>query len=78
MKRYEALADELAESIADVTGFNGKLVFDTTKPDGPPRKLVDVSRLTALGWKASIPLEQGLQQTYQWFLQQTSADMRGF
>jgi GDP-L-fucose synthase len=55
---------ELAETIARVTGFNGRLVWDTTKPDGAPRKLMDVSRLAALGWHAQIPLEQGLRDTY--------------
>ena len=55
---------ELAETIARVTGFNGRLVWDTTKPDGAPRKLMDVSRLAALGWQAQIPLEQGLRDTY--------------
>ena len=51
-----------------MTGFNGQLNFDTSKPDGAPRKLLDVSRLTALGWQASIPLDEGLRQTYAWFL----------
>lgn len=60
---------ELAETMQRVVGFNGELVFDTSKPDGTPRKLMDVSRLKALGWQASISLEQGLQQTYHWFLQ---------
>jgi len=60
---------ELAETIQRVVGFNGELVFDTSKPDGAPRKLMDVSRLKALGWQASISLEEGLRQTYQWFLQ---------
>lgn len=59
---------ELAEIMAKITGFTGKLVFDTSKPDGTPRKLLDVSRLDRLGWQASIGLEQGLQDTYQWFL----------
>ncbi|MCO7246807.1 GDP-L-fucose synthase [Halomonas sp. Mc5H-6] len=59
---------ELAETIKRVVGFEGELVFDTSKPDGTPRKLMDVSRLKALGWEASIPLEEGLQQTYDWFL----------
>ena len=59
---------ELAETMAEVTGFNGKLVFDTTKPDGTPRKLMDVSRLKALGWQANINLKDGLSNTYQWFL----------
>ena len=58
---------ELAETLAEVTGFNGKLVFDTSKPDGAPRKLMDVSRLKALEWQASISLKKGLESTYQWF-----------
>ncbi|MCK2150073.1 GDP-L-fucose synthase [Marinobacter alexandrii] len=60
---------ELAETMKRVVGFDGELVFDTSKPDGTPRKLMDVSRLKALGWEASISLETGLQQTYQWFLE---------
>ncbi|NOQ51363.1 MAG: NAD-dependent epimerase/dehydratase family protein [Desulfuromonadaceae bacterium] len=57
----------LAEIIAKVTGFQGELVFDDSKPDGAPRKLLDVSRLLALGWQAKIGLEEGLQDTYRWF-----------
>jgi GDP-L-fucose synthase len=60
---------ELAETIARVTGFRGRLVWDTTKPDGAPRKLLDVSRLAALGWRAQTGLEEGLRQTYAWFLE---------
>ncbi len=59
---------ELAELVGRVVGFPGKIQWDTTKPDGTPRKLLDVSRLTQLGWKASIPLEEGLRTTYQWWL----------
>jgi GDP-L-fucose synthase len=59
---------ELAEAVARVTGFHGRLVFDETKPDGAPRKLMDVSRLKALGWQASIGLEDGLRDTYRWFV----------
>lgn len=59
---------ELAETIARVTGYRGRLVFDSSKPDGTPRKLLDVSRLQALGWKARIPLEEGLARTYEWYL----------
>ena len=59
---------ELAELIADVVGFKGRLVFDHSKPDGTPRKLLDISRLTALGWKASIGLREGIEQTYRAFL----------
>ncbi len=58
---------ELAETIARVVGFTGKLVFDASKPDGTPRKLLDVSRLSALGWKASIALEDGIRSTYAWY-----------
>ena len=58
---------ELAETVARVTGFKGRLRFDATKPDGTPRKLLDVSRLKALGWQASIGLEEGLRDAYQWF-----------
>ena len=59
---------ELAETIARVTGFTGQLIFDTSMPDGAPRKLLDTSKLAALGWKASITLETGLRHTYEWFL----------
>jgi GDP-L-fucose synthase len=59
---------ELVETVAKVVGYQGEIVFDTTKPDGAPRKLMDVSRLADLGWKASIELEAGLATTYQWFL----------
>lgn len=58
---------ELAETLARVTGFQGRLKFDDSKPDGAPRKLLDVSRLTALGWEAGIALEDGLRSTYDWF-----------
>lgn len=58
---------ELAQTIAKVTGFKGRLSFDSTKPDGPPRKLMDVSRLERLGWRASISLEEGLRDSYAWF-----------
>ncbi|MBU2572295.1 MAG: GDP-L-fucose synthase [Gammaproteobacteria bacterium] len=59
---------ELAETLAKVTGFKGKLSFDATKPDGAPRKLMDVSRLKALGWEYRIGLEEGLTDTYRWFV----------
>ncbi|WP_394752646.1 GDP-L-fucose synthase family protein [Crenothrix sp.] len=60
---------ELAETIARVVGFVGELKFDPNKPDGTPRKLLDVSRLKNLGWQASVTLENGLRDTYAWFLQ---------
>ncbi|MFH7321497.1 GDP-L-fucose synthase family protein [Desulfurivibrio sp. D14AmB] len=59
---------ELAETVARVTGFTGRLVFDSGKPDGTPRKLLDVAKLKALGWQPRILLEEGLQDAYQWFL----------
>lgn len=59
---------ELVETVAKVIEFPGNISFDTSKPDGTPRKLMDSSRLKALGWEYSIPLEDGLRQTYQWFL----------
>jgi GDP-L-fucose synthase len=59
---------ELAELICDVVGFNGELAWDKTKPDGTPRKLLDVSKLRSLGWKPSISLRDGIAQTYDWFL----------
>lgn len=59
---------ELAETMATVTSFDGALEFDATKPDGAPRKLMDVSKLENLGWKSSISLSDGLRDTYQWFL----------
>ena len=59
---------ELAQTVVNVVGFEGDLSFDTSKPDGTPRKLMDVSRLSSLGWKASTPLKQGIQMAYQDFL----------
>jgi len=63
---------EMAETMKRVVGFEGELVFDTSKPDGTPRKLIDVSRLSAMGWRYAIGLEEGLQKTYEWFLSQES------
>jgi len=60
---------ELAETIARVTEYQGRLIFDSSKPDGTPRKLMDVSRLKALGWQASISLEDGLRDAYRWFVE---------
>lgn len=58
---------ELADLICDVVGFTGKLEWDTSKPDGTPRKLLDVSKLTRLGWRPTIPLREGISRTYDWF-----------
>lgn len=63
---------ELAEIIADVVGWNGKFVFDESKPDGTPRKLLDVSRLNDLGWQANTSLQVGIKRTYDWFLSNKS------
>ena len=67
---------ELAQLVADVTGFNGSIEFDRSKPDGTPRKLLEVSRLQSLGWSADIGLPEGLKDTYAWFLDH-QADFRG-
>ena len=61
---------ELSEMVGRVVGFNGEIEWDTTKPDGTPKKLLDVSKLSALGWNATTPLEDGLRATYQWWLAQ--------
>jgi len=63
---------ELAEIVKNVVGFNGDLVFNRSKPDGTPRKLMDVTRLSALGWKAKINLKAGITSTYHWFLEHQS------
>jgi GDP-L-fucose synthase len=60
---------DVALLIKDVVGYDGELVFDNSKPDGTPRKLLDVSRLTQLGWQAKTPLRAGLEKTLQWYLQ---------
>jgi GDP-L-fucose synthase len=59
---------EMAKAMKEVIGFKGSLTFDTTKPDGSPRKLIDVSRLSNMGWKYSIDLEEGIKKTYNWYL----------
>jgi GDP-L-fucose synthase len=59
---------ELAERVRETVGYRGELVFDPSKPDGAPRKLLDVGRLAALGWRARIPLAEGIASTYRWFL----------
>jgi GDP-L-fucose synthase len=64
---------ELAELICEIVGYRGALVFDTTKPDGTPRKLMDVTRIHALGWRAEIPLAQGIRDTYHWYLDKLAA-----
>jgi len=63
---------ELAELICDIVGFSGELTWDASKPDGTPQKLLDVSKLNKLGWRATIPLRDGIAQTYDWFLKNTA------
>lgn len=66
----------LAEIIKNIVGFEGEIEYDRTKPDGTPRKLLDVSRLNALGWKHQTTLENGLRKTYEWFLENYSSATR--
>jgi len=61
---------QLAAMVRDTVGYTGRIVFDTTKPDGTPRKLLDISRLRGLGWSPKIPLPEGLAQTYRWYVEQ--------
>lgn len=63
---------ELADRVRRIVGYEGKLVFDTGKPDGTPRKLLDTSRLNTLGWQAKITLEDGVRATYDWYLEHVS------
>jgi len=58
----------MVETMKEIVGYTGKLAFDTTKSDGPPRKLIDVSRLSDMGWEYSIDLQLGLEKTYEWYL----------
>jgi GDP-L-fucose synthase len=67
---------ELARLIAEVVGYTGAFAFDTSKPDGTPRKLLDVSRLTALGWRAGTDLRDGLAETHAWFRRHAGTDLR--
>ena len=60
---------ELAETIQSVVGHTGEIIWDSTKPDGTPRKLMDVSKMHSLGWKHRVDLEEGIQNTYTWYLE---------
>ena len=64
---------ELTETVAEVTGYTGEITWDATKPDGTPRKLMNVSRLAQLGWSAKIPLREGVERTYASFLAEKAA-----
>lgn len=70
---------ELARLVAETVGFDGRIVFDTTRPDGTPRKLLDIRRIAALGWRAKMDLREGLAQTYAWYRQSlaTGSAVRG-
>lgn len=68
---------ELVETVAKVVGFEGDIKFDTTKPDGTPRKLMNVDRLKSLGWEYSVSLEDGLALAYQWFIEHHD-EVRGY
>ena len=65
---------DLAGLIGQVVGFSGRLTFDSSKPDGTPRKVMDVSRLRELGWEANTPLVEGLRQTYEWYVEHVAPE----
>jgi GDP-L-fucose synthase len=67
---------EMAETMKRVVGFKGELKFDASKPDGAPRKLIDVSRLTSMGWRYSVDLEDGLKKTYIWYLENEESQVK--
>ena len=69
----EVTIRELAGIIADVVGYDGELSFDSSMPDGAPRKLLDCSRLTLLGWRSKVALREGVERTYRWYLQHADA-----
>ena len=68
----EVTIAQLARLVADIVGFRGEFVFDTSKPDGTPRKFLDTSRLNALGWKASTSLRVGIESVYDWYKAQAT------
>ena len=63
----EATSTKLAETVADVVGFKGEIVWDTSKPNGTPRKVLNIEKIKTLGWKPKISLREGIQSTYEWF-----------
>jgi GDP-L-fucose synthase len=67
---------ELAQTIKQVVGFAGDIVFDTTKPDGTPQKLLDLTKINALGWQVKTPLEVGLRKTYEWYVMHAANTVR--
>jgi GDP-L-fucose synthase len=66
---------ELAETIQKITGHQGEIIWDVTKPDGTPRKLMDISKMHELGWKHHVQLEEGILKTYDWFLENVTQCM---
>ena len=77
--RTKSRGRELAETIRDIVNPDAEIAWDATKPDGTPRKLLDTSRLTALGWSPAIELRDGIESTYRWFLERVGTDeLRGF
>ena len=68
---------DLASLIHEAVGYEGEIVYDTTKPEGTPRKLLDVSGLSRLGWRAQIPLGEGIAQTYGWFVNTLPTETKG-
>ncbi|HFQ89639.1 MAG TPA: GDP-L-fucose synthase, partial [Desulfobulbus sp.] len=68
---------ELAGMVRDVVGFSGRIVWDHSKPDGTPRKLLDISRISSLGWRPRIPLREGIEQTYRLFRQEVAPRLAG-
>jgi GDP-L-fucose synthase len=67
---------ELAGMVARIVGFEGRTRFDSSRPDGTPRKLLDVTRLSGLGWRSRIPLEEGIRMTYGWYMANEAAIRR--
>ena len=63
----------LAETISEVVGYSGSLAFDSSRPDGTPQKVLDISKIRVLGWTPEIPLKKGLEQVYQWYTEQESS-----
>ena len=73
----ESTIRELAGLVAEVVGFDGEIVWDTSKPDGTPRKLLDISKISSFGWRPRVALREGLAETYRWFLAQPESRIRG-
>ena len=68
---------ELAELVRDIVGYESGIIHGTTEPDGTPRKLLDVSKLGGLGWRAKMPLREGIEHTYRWFANTLPVEIRG-